>query len=297
MSEQTSFFETMVLPILVPFAVCAMVLLVFLAFGRSWRRSGTASDGVATGAIGLGAGYLACHVLVDGLPAFPPHENWQWLIFLAASAMVIAFVQALGRWLALVRLIAAIFLAGAGGWLLVRTNQDHLWAHRATIAAAMLLWFVALEPIAGRARGASLSLPLCCALISVSFVLILSGNAKLAQLAAGFAASLGAATILAWRWPLLGLGRGMVIVAGVLLIGLLFSGYSLSFSTVPTWAYVVAAAAPLTTWIGALPPLRNIKPWQSTAIITATTIVVSGGAVVGAFLAWRAASMNDASYY
>lgn len=294
MSAQTSFFETMVLPILVPFAVCAMVLLVF---GRPWRRSGTAIDGVATGAIGLGAGYLSCHVIVDGLPAFPPHENWQWLIFLAASAMVIAFVQAIGRWPGRVRLIAAILLAGAGGWLLVRTNQDHLWAHRATVAAAMLLWFVALEPIAGRARGASLSLPLCCAFISVSLVLILSGNAKLAQLAAGFAASLGAATILGWRWPLYGLGRDMVIVVGVLLVGLLFSGYSLSFSTVPTWAYVVAAAAPLVTWIGALPSLRSIKPWKSTAIVTATTIVVSGVAVVGAFVAWRAESMNDASYY
>lgn len=297
MSAETSFFETMGLPILVPFAVCAIVLLVFVAFGRSWRHSGTASDAVATGAIGLGAGYLTCHVLVDGLPAFPPHENWQWLIFLAACAMVIAFVQALGHWPARVRLIAAILLAGAGGWLLVRTNQDHLWAHRATIAAAMLLWLVALEPIAGRACGASFSLPLCCAFISVSLVLILSGNAKLAQLTAGFSASLGAATILAWRWPLFGLGRGTVIVAGVLLVGLLFSGYSLSYSTVPTWAYVVAAAAPLVTWIGALPPLRNIKPWKSTAIVTATTIVVSGVAVIGAFIAWRAESMNDASYY
>ena len=294
MSAQTSFFETMALPILVPFAVCALVLL---AFGRSWRRSGTASDGVATGAIGLGAGYLTCHVLVDGLPAFPPHESWQSLIFLAASAMVIAFVQALGRWPARIRLIAAILLAGAGGWLLVRTNQDHLWAHRATVAAAMLLWFVVLEPIVGPARGASISLPLCCAFISVSLVLILSGNAKLAQLAAGFAASLGAATILAWRWPLFGLGRGMVIVAGVLLVGLLFSGYSLSFSTVPSWAYVVAGAAPLATWIGVLPPLRNIKSWKSTAIVTATTIVVSGVAVVGAFIASRAESMYDASYY
>lgn len=285
MSTQTSFFETMVLPILVPFVVCAVVLLVFVAFGRLWRHSGTGSDGVATGAIGLGAGYLTCHLLVDGLPAFPPHENWQWLIFLAASAMVIAFVQALGRWPAFVRLIAAILLAGAGGWLLVRTNQDHLWAHRATVAAAMLLWFVTLEPVAGRARGASLLLPLCCAFISVSLVLILSRNLKLAQLAAGFAASFGAATIVAWRWPLFELGRGMVIVAGVLLVGLLLSGYSLSFSTVPTWAYVVAAAAPLATWIGALPPLRNIKPWKSTAIVTATTIVVSGVAVVGAFIA------------
>ncbi len=294
MIAQTSFLATMAIPILVPFAVCAIVLL---AFGRSWRRSGTAIDGVATGAIGLGAGYLSCHVIVDGLPAFPPHENWQWLVFLAASAMLIAFVQALVRWPALVRLIAAIFLAGAGGWLLVRTNQDHLWAHRVTVGTAMLLWFVALGPIAERARGASLLLPLCCAFISVSLVLILSRNLKLAQLAAGFAASLGAATILACRWPLFGLGRGMIIVAGVLLIGLLFSGYSLSFSTVPTWAYVVAAAAPLATWIGALLPLRNIKPWKSTAIVTATTIVVSGVAVVGAFIAWRAESMNDASCY
>ena len=99
-----------------------------------------------------------------------------------------------------------------------------------------------------------------------------------------------------WQRAEAGLGRESIAVAGVLTIGLAYSGYSLSFSSVPLWAFLVAVAAPLTVWVSVLPPSRKLGGWKVVTFTTLITLVISGIAVVGAFIAWRADSAND-SYF
>ena len=268
----------------VPMLLCGAVLIV------AWRLR---DRGCLIRAAALGLGYLSCQLIVDGWPAFPPHETWQGLFALVVGAMVIGSVDAVGSRPLILRVIGAVVLAGAIGWLLVLPNQEHLWIHRTTVAASLLLWLFSMQPITSRSRGASVSLPLCVALVGVSLVLVLSGNAKLAQLAGGAAACLGAATLIAWWRAEAGFGGESIAVAGVLTIGLAYSGYSLSFSSVPLWAYLVAVAAPLAVWVSALPQSRKLGGWKVVTFTTLITLVISGIAVVGAFIAWRADSAND----
>ena len=119
------------------------------------------------------------------------------------------------------------------------------------------------------------------------------GDANLAQLAGGAAACLGGATLIAWWRAEAGLGCESIAVAGVLTIGLAYSGYSLSFSSVPAWAYLVAVAAGLAVWVGALPQTRKLGGWKAVTLTTLITLVISGIGVVRAYIAWRADSAND----
>ncbi len=275
---------TIVLGVVVPMLVCGAVLIV------AWRLR---DRGRLIRATALGLGYLSCQMIVDGWPAFPPHETWQGLFALVVGAMMIGGIDAVGRRPLILRVIGAAVLAGAIGWLLVLPNQEHLWIHRTTVAASLLLWLLLMQPIVSRSRGALVSLPLCVAFVGVSLVLVLSGNAKLAQLAGGAAACLGGATLIAWWRVEAGLGGESIAVAGVLTIGLAYSGHSLSFSSVPPWAYLVAVAAPLAVWVGALRQSRKSGGWKTVALTTLITLLISGIAVAGAFIAWRADSVND----
>ncbi len=153
-----------------------------------------------------------------------------------------------------------------------------------------------MPPITSRSRGASVSLALCIALVGVSLVLVLSGNAKLAQLAGGAAACLGGATLVGWWRAEAGLGCESIAGAGVLTIGLAYSGYSLSFSSVPAWTYLVAVAAPLAVWVGALLRSRKLGGWKAVTLTSLITLVISSIAVVRAYIAWRADSANDAYF-
>ena len=65
--------NTIVLGVVVPMLVCSAVLIV-----AWWLRD----RGCLIRATALGLGYLSCQLIVDGWPAFPPHETWQWLFAL-----------------------------------------------------------------------------------------------------------------------------------------------------------------------------------------------------------------------
>ena len=205
MAGRLRMLNTIVLGLVVPMVVCGAVLIV------AWRLR---DRGCLIRATALGLGYLSCQMIVDGWPAFPPHETWQGLFALVVGAMVIGGIDVAGRRPLILRVIGAAVLAGMIGWLLVLANQEHLWVHRITLAGSILLWLVSMQPITSRRRGASVSLPLCVAFVGVSLVLVLSGNAKLAQLAGGAAACLGAATLVAWWRAAAGLGCESIAVAG-----------------------------------------------------------------------------------
>src|SRR6266404_1284852 len=79
-------------------AAVAATLLFVLA--RWWK---SASRGA--GAIAIGAGYIAGHVLVAGWSPFPPRSAIHWLFWFAVIGVIIAAAGALVRQKGAIRLI------------------------------------------------------------------------------------------------------------------------------------------------------------------------------------------------
>ena len=110
MAGRVRMLNTIVLPVLGPMLVCCAVLIV------AWLLR---DRGRLIRATALGLGFLSCQMIIDGWPAFPPHETWQWLFALVVGAMVIGGVDVVGRRPLILRVIGAAVLAGMIGWLLV----------------------------------------------------------------------------------------------------------------------------------------------------------------------------------
>lgn len=276
------------LAVAAPAVVCGGLLLVAW---RPWRRDAPIAGGAWGGVIGLGAAYCLGHAVLEGRPAFPPKEAWHWLAYLVVAAMVIGLLDAMNRWGARARLGAWVVLAGLTGWLVVLPAAGHAWLWRAGLAVAVFGWLSIINAYANRVEGASLPLSLCFAASGASVLLLLSGNAKLALLAGGVAASLGTTTVVTWWRPSASLARGSATVLAVIIPGLLYSGYSLSFSEIPIWAYALAAAAPMAAWARQVRPISRLAGWQATIVAVIASLAATLIAIAGAVAA--TASTND----
>ena len=126
MAGRVRMLNTIVLPVVAPMLVCGVILIV------AWRLR---DRGRLIRATALGLGYLSCQMIVDGWPAFPPHETWQWLFALVVGAMMLGGLDVIGRRPLILRVIGTAVLAGTSGWLIVLANQEHLWVHRTTVEA------------------------------------------------------------------------------------------------------------------------------------------------------------------
>ncbi len=95
--------------------------------------------------------------------------------------------------------------------------------------------------------------------------------------------ALAATTLLSWWRPSISLARGPVAVLALLLPGLLLTGYYLTWSEIPAWVFVLAALAPLAVWVGDIPPLDKLRPWQLAVVRVAAASVPAGIALGVAF--------------
>src|ERR1700745_363219 len=79
-------------------AVAAMLLFVF----ARWKKNASR----CAGAIAIGTGYLAGHVLAAGWSPFPPRHATHWLFWFAVIGVIAAVADALVRPKGTVRLVA-----------------------------------------------------------------------------------------------------------------------------------------------------------------------------------------------
>lgn len=251
-------------------ALCAAVLAVAW---RPWRAESADGAGRWAGALGFGAAFLAAAYATGACGRFPPVESWQWIVYLAAAAAIIGAAEANG-WLRGARWpVLAVFAGGAvllvGSWV----PAYRAWQAGALAIVAALL--AVLEAMHDR-RGASIPFALCLAFTGASVILLLAENLKLALLAGAIAASLGAATSLAWWRPRMRPLAGAMPLLAVTLPGLLLSGKFLTYSAVPAWSFIFAAAAPIGLLVDRRPGLRIVGVAAAVVIAIAGAMATPG---------------------
>ncbi len=264
----------------VPALACAAVLL---AVFRPWSRAGSAGGrwaGANALAVGLAVAFLAPR---GWAVSVPPRQDWQWLVYLAvAVAIAVGYGAPVGgrgtkAW------TMRLLVAGLAAYLIVGGRMDDIWVWRGVTAAMIVAAVTGLERLSDRVGNAVFSLSLGLAAAGAGYVLWSSGNQTLAHMAWVLSACLGVAAILAkWR-PSVSLGAGGVLVAGMLLPGLVMSGYF--YGGRPSWCLWLAALAPAACWLTELPAAQKYVAHNPLAFRAGSVVAAAGVAVVGILIA------------
>ena len=163
-------------------AVAAALLFIFACWWKSARR--------CAGAIAIGAGYVAGHVLVAGWPPFPPRAATHWLFWFAVIGVIAAAADAFVRPKGTVRLVAWAIICTIACRLILQPKFSYAWSAAEgwlwvfAIALGVVVLTCCLDLVERRPFGTA-------ALFSVTTVLcggtcvalILSGSLLLGQLA------------------------------------------------------------------------------------------------------------------
>jgi len=102
-------------------AAVATALLFVLA--RWWK-----SESRCAGAIAIGAGYIAGHVLTAGWPPFPPRSATHWLFWFAVIGVVAAAADVLVRPKGTVRFVAWAIICTIACRLILQPKFSYAWS-------------------------------------------------------------------------------------------------------------------------------------------------------------------------
>jgi hypothetical protein len=209
--------------------------------------------------ISFGIAFLAAYAAYGWAPLKPdPNSAWHWLAY---APLVAGLLIPAGRWLG----PAALALLGA--WFLVPTWDDFdRESALLRVASSALLLAAVLSFVAERFAGGLLSILWLVVFVGASVVVMLSGFALLAQLAAVVPALLGVCAIASWIAPSARLLRDVAPGVSILLAGILWSARFVSFSEVPLASYLLVLLAPLASLLMLLPPCRRLGPRQQHAL-------------------------------
>src|SRR6266566_2215498 len=163
-------------------AVAAALLFIFACWWRSVSR--------CAGAIAIGAGYLAGHVLAAGWSPLPPRHAIHWLFWFAVIGVIAAAADAFVRPKRIVRLVTWAIICTIACRLILQPKFSYAWSAAGgwlrvfAIAAGVVVLTCCLDLVERRPFGTA-------TLFSVTTVLgggacialILSGSLLLGQLA------------------------------------------------------------------------------------------------------------------
>jgi hypothetical protein len=167
-------------------ALAASVAVVLLfVFARWWKSASRCA-----GAIAIGAGYVAGHVLAAGWSPFPPRDATHWLFWFAVIGVIAAAVDALVRPKGTVRFVAWAIICTIACRLILQPKFSYAWSAAEgwlrvfAIALAIVVLTFCLDLVERRSFGAvtlfSVTTVFCG---GTSVALILSGSLLLGQLA------------------------------------------------------------------------------------------------------------------
>jgi hypothetical protein len=255
MSVVMSWVDLLVRAFLIPALVSAAIL--WPSPRRKWVDR--IAEALAL-AVGFFAGYFTAGHREGWAPLVPTSDKdeWSWLPWLAA----LAGLAGLAALLPLKRdwarrgmtALAVLLVAALSAWLLV-PEFETLRALRpyyvgGGAAAVLLLWAV-LDPLAGRQPGGRIPLLLACVAVAAAMVILLAASMKLATLAGPLAGALTGCTVVGFRYPDRDDLRGMLPGFAVLLVGLLLQGYlTRGAEEVPGVSFLLVLVAPLLLWVG-----------------------------------------------
>jgi hypothetical protein len=211
-------------------------------------------------ALAIAAAFAAAFAGLRGKIAFPPRDAQTWLTYLGAIAVFVAIAATVAgtkRWRWPI-VGASVVLIVATVWLLARSQipifgWQRFLIRAAVIAAFMIAWWILIERLAMRMKGAAATLPLIL-MITASVAALALVNAHsmfLGQLAGAVASALGAIMVSALWFKKLSITRGGVLALTVLLLGVIVAGHL--FADLSQLELILLPAAPLATWLGELP--------------------------------------------
>ena len=242
---------------------------------RPWRHGRDLAGWGAAVAVAGGFAIAFSHVF-GGMPSFPPASAQQWLVFLGVPVVGIAVVQPLVKSRA-IAVTASVIVLGITPWLLLRKvtflEPRILWTWIAATALAMIAWWIAMESLARRARGASLPMLLGMAVGVSGLAIINSHSATMGQVAGSVAIPLFVVSLVAWWSRGASLARGGMLAVTVLLLGLLLFAHL--FLDMLARDAVLLALAPLVAWAGELPGLGKPDSRKRFAVRTVAVLAVA----------------------
>lgn len=243
-----------------------IVSVIAMAATRPWRRRRDLGGwGAALAIVGTFGLAVAHHWYV---PSFPPPSAQGWLFYLAAAALGVAVLHTLIRW-DLIGIVLSCLLLLATPLLLLRGQQATMepaafWLWTLGAGAAMVLWWLAMEPLGRRSRGGSL--PMILALVAiVSGLAIMAADTQTAgRTVAALAVPLVVIGVAGWWARGRVLGRGGMLAVALLLPGMLLFAHF--FATGPVPYIILLVLAPLTAWAGELRGLGERDSWKRVAV-------------------------------
>jgi len=259
----------------------AVAAALFFVVARRWRRASRCA-----GAIAIGAGYIAGHVLVAGCAPFPPRSATHWLFWFAVIGVIGAAADALVRPNGRIRLVTWAIICTTACRLILQPKFSYAWN-----AAEGWLWVFAialgvvdltccLDLIERRPFGPATLFSVATVLCAgTCLALILSGSLLLGQLACVLIAIAVTCFLLITVTGPFHPG-GAAVPLSLVCAGLLLSGFF--YAELPAASALLFALAPA----GALLPLgKESSPWRTLALRTASVGVPVAIAVALAFQA------------
>lgn len=284
--------ETAIAGVVIPFAVAAIVL--GLALAAIVRGHGGAAPALA--AIAVSGGYVLAHLVIIGLPSWPPVEARSWIfVFAIASALLGAADAFVARsayaWAQRIALGLALALA------LLAPLLRHSWTKGeglvATLALATL--FVIVHASADRLRDRGQPTALAAALAGTSgalaIALVAGGSALLGQLMGALACALTPIFFASFgksapRWF-----SGVTTPA--VAIGVAFLAAGTFYAELPRHAALLWAASIPAAALVAAPLTRVLGPRRAWLAIAAAALLP---AIIGTALAIAARAATPDPY-
>jgi hypothetical protein len=261
---------------------------VLIAGWRLVRRRYSARDSRSwAGPLAVGAGFVAGYLGLFGRPGLPPHDAIDWLVLAAAPMVALGIVDSYyripppGRVLSIAVAAPLLFLLLA--WpLLSHGGHDDLPVQLVTATAVAVASLISLDLLAPRMSAGRLSAVLCAVAAPAAVVLGSSGSARLGLIATILASTQAGAMLGSVVLGRAGLGRGIVLVCGTLLAGVLWSGHL--YAQLQTSDALLLAAAPNLAWLGRYATRRY--GWLVHVAVQIGPVLAV--AAIAAVRAWRA---------
>jgi hypothetical protein len=261
------------------------------------RRRFTARDSRSwAGPLAVGIGFAGGYWSLFGWGGFPPLDASEWLLFLTLPLVILGTLDSLLHVGLPGTLLTTVVAAPSAmlllSWPLVKSHDTFQPdALLLTVVASALTvgWIVAMDALAARVSAARLSAILLVAAAPASVALGLSGSQRLAQIGGALAATQAGAMVAHLGLGHAGVGRGSMLVSGVLYAGLLLCGHVYAQLTLVN--AVLLFAAPAVAWAAQIPGHRfdGRKRWVTQL---AAVAAVAGWAMLRAILEFNVEATN-----
>ena len=223
-------------------AAVAAALLFVLAF--RWKNASRCA-----GAIAIGAGYVAGHVLAAGWPLFPPRNATHWLFWFAVIGVIAAVADAVVRLKGTVRLLTWAIICTMACRLILQPKFSYAWSAAEgwlrvfAIALGVVVLTCCLDLVERRPFGAATLFSVTTILCGGAFIaLILSGSLLLGQLACILSAIAATCFLLIIAVTTPFHPRGAAALLSLVCAGLWLSGFF--YAELPAASALLLALAP-----------------------------------------------------